>query len=902
MPDPYPQHWEADVLLRDGRPCHLRPIRSEDAEALREFHSQLSEETIYFRFFAPYPELSERDVDRFTNVDYFDRMAFVATQGGEIVGVGRYDRVDDESAEVAFTIRDDHQGRGLGSVLLEHIAAAARERGFRRFVAQVLPSNQRMLATFTEAGYRVSQHMADGVIALEFDIEPTAREEAVMLAREHRAEARSVEALLFPRKVAVIGAGDPADPLGALLVRNLRTAGFTGSLYAIHPEATEVADLRTYATVAEAPGPIDLAIVTAPIDSVSALVADCEQAGVRALEVITSGFSDLDPHGSARARTLVAKSHEAGMRVIGPEALGIVNTDLRVQLNASLADVIPGRGRIGFFCESGTLGATFLEEMQLRGLGLSTFVSPGMRVDVSVNDLLQYWETDDATSVVLLYLQGLGNTRKFSRIVRGLARRKPVLAVLAGRGRNAEGALPDHIVTTLLQQSGVLVVKTIGALLDASALLSLQPLPRGPRVALVSNSTALLVHTRDLVRGANLVPVPTAFRVPWDAGGEAVGAVLQEAIDEGDVDAVIVIHVPPIRVDLEGVAGVLRDVAEKSTKPVLAVLPHMTGLTGRASLVVNPGASGTPGPGSVPVFGEPAAAVAALAQAVRYRDWLATPVGEEPDRLGIDDDRAEELVVGRVGPAAPLTPTTVVGHLHDDATRPLRSVAADTVMLDRRESADLLAAYGLEVWPSLPVRSEQEAVAAADELGYPVVLKVADVRLAHRLDLGGVRLNIENELALRTAYMSVNAQLPSDVVATLTLQAMAPPGVPCTVRTVEDPAFGPIIGFAVGGYLTDVVSDWAYAMPPLTDVDAEALIRSPKTSALLFGYQGSEPANVPALSAVLMRLAQLASDWPQVRRLTVNPMLAAPSGCYLLGAEVELRRAAMRPERRPRRM
>lgn len=887
------------MLLRDGRPCHLRPITADDAADLAEFHRSLSPETVYLRFFAPYPELSERDLERFTHVDYADRLALVATQHGSIVGVGRYDRVDNHSAEIAFTIRDDHQGRGLGSVLLEHLAAAARENGIDRFVAEVLPSNQRMIGTFVEAGYRVKQHFEEGVIELEFDIEPTASESAVMQAREHAAEARSVEALLYPRKVVVIGVSRREGSVGQLVVRNLQSSGFSGSLYAVHPEVDEVAGIPAYRSVADAPGPIDLAIVTAPIDSVQAIVDDCAAAGVRALEVISSGFSEYDPDGPARARELVARARESGVRVVGPEALGIINTDPRVQLNASLAEVVPSRGRIGFFCESGTLGATFLEEMSARQLGLSTFISPGMRVDVSGNDLLQYWESDRSTSVVLLYLQGLGNPRKFARIVRRLSRRKPVLAVLSGRVHGSEDnddLLPDHVVDELLEQCGVLQTRTIGGLLDVAALMAMQPIPRGGRVALVSNSTALLMHTMDLVDSSGMQTVQRPYRVHWDAGGDEVGQVLSEALKAKDVDAVIVIHVPPVRADLTGVTEVLRDVAADSTKPVLAVLPHETGLTGRSSLVVNPSAQGAPGAGSVPVYGEPAAAVAALSLAVQHAVWLATPVGEEPEPMGVDEDRAEALIdsaLEHTTEAASETghtiPIRVISH-------PRRNVLSDA------ETNELFAAYGLELWPSFRVANEQEAAERAAEIGYPVVLKTESQRLVHRTDLGGVRLSLENERSLRTAYLSMVAQHPSDVRESLVVQAMAPPGVPCSVITREDPAFGPVLSFTVGGVVSDLVSDHAYWMPPLTDIDAERLIRAPRTSELLFGYQGSEPANVSALAAVLMRVALMAEDWPQIHTLEINPMLATPSGCYLLGASVELIPAADRQELQPRRM
>lgn len=898
----YPQQWEADVLLRDGRPMHLRPIKASDGPMLRKFHDELSAETIYFRFFAPHPQLSDQDVERFTHVDYLNRMAFVATRSGEIAGIGSYDRVDDTSAEVAFTVRDDFQGVGLGSVLLEHIAAAARERGFEKFVADVLPSNQRMIGTFREAGYTVSTHYADGVIALEFDLVHSAKEESVMRAREHASEARSVAALLSPEKIAVIGVSRRPESLGQVLVRNLRAAGFPGSIYAIHPEVSEVAGIRAFATVAEAPGPIDLAIVTAPIDSVTQIVSDCAAAHVRALVIISSAFSPFDPQGEEKLERLVTMAREGGMRVVGPEALGIINTAPRVDLNASLADIVPGRGRIGFFCESGTLGATFLEEMRQRELGIASFVSPGMRIDVSSNDLLQYWESDDSTSVVLLYLQELGNVRKFNRIVRRLARRKPVVAVLSGASRNASGELSERVVSELLAHHGVLLTNTIGGLLDASALLAMQPLPQGERVALVSNSTALLSHTMDLAINAGLSVVPRTFWVPWDANAHAIGAAVDSAIDAGDVDSIIVMHVPPVREDLQEVSEVLRKNAERSDKPIVAVLPHKTGLSGRSSLVVNAGVNDAPGPGSVPIFGEPAAAVAALGLATKYSHWLSTAVGDEPDRLGIDDNRAHAIIDQKVGPAAPLPFDDEFDSLTADETRPIEIVVEPRVALTESETVELLGSYGLELWPRFPVTSEEQAVSCANEIGYPVVLKLEHQLFAHRLELGGIRLNLENERALRAAYLSLTAQHPREVSLTMTIQAMAPAGVPCVITTMEDRQFGPIVRFAIGGHVADVTKDWAYAMAPLTDLDAHRLLRAPKSAPLLFGYGGVEPVNVNAVAAVLMRVAQLAMDFPQLRQLTINPLLATPSGCYLLGARIELTRAMERLERQPRRM
>ena len=383
------------MVLRDGRPCHVRPIRPDDAPRLVEFHSRLSAETIYFRFFAPYPELSDRDVKRFVNVDYTDRVALVATEGGELIAVARFDKLNPRDAEVAFVVRDDHQSRGLGAVLLEHLAAAAWEIGLRRFVAEVLPNNRKMLGTFREAGYVVSQRMEDGVFHLTFDLEPTDKVMDVRAAREHRSEARSVERLLNPVGVAVIGASRTPGRIGHELLRHLRDYGSQGPLYAIHPEADSILGVPAYRHITDIPQPVDLAVVAVPADSVLPVVAECAAAGVSGLVVVSSGFADTaTDEGRARQRQLVRTARESGMRVVGPNCLGIINTDPRVSLNASLSPLVPGRGRVGLFCQSGALGVTVLETVARRGLGLSSFVSAGNRADVSANDLLQYWESD----------------------------------------------------------------------------------------------------------------------------------------------------------------------------------------------------------------------------------------------------------------------------------------------------------------------------------------------------------------------------------------------------------------------------------------------------------------------------------------------------------------------------
>ena len=466
----YPEHWEADVLLRDGRTAHLRPILPEDAEAgWWSSTRQVSEQSKYFRFFAPMPTLSDRDVQRFTNVDYHDRVAFVMTVAGRRSSRSAATTSWSKGqAEVAFLVQDAHQGRGIAQLLLEHLAQAGRERGVDRFVAEVLPDNRRMMQVFREQGYQVKGGWDEGVMHLEFDIDPTETSIGVIAAREHRSEAASIAAFLNASSVAVIGASRRSDTIGALLVRNLVLGDYAGRIYVVNPAADSVAGMPAYRTVGDIPGEVDVAIVAVPAESVQDVVLDCAAKGVHGLIVISSGFAETGEEGRKRQRKLVGLARSYGLRLIGPNCLGVINTADEVSLNASLAPLMPPRGRAGFFCQSGALGTAILEKVRGRGLGLSTFVSAGNRADVSGNDLLQYWEEDDATEVILLYLESIGNPRKFSRIARRVSRAKPIIAVRSGRTTQGvpmghavrQIAAPPEAVDAMFRQAGIIQVDT----------------------------------------------------------------------------------------------------------------------------------------------------------------------------------------------------------------------------------------------------------------------------------------------------------------------------------------------------------------------------------------------------------------------------------------------------------
>ncbi|MEV0632399.1 bifunctional acetate--CoA ligase family protein/GNAT family N-acetyltransferase [Nonomuraea wenchangensis] len=929
----YPAHWEADVVLADGGTAHVRPIRPADADRLRSFYSRLSDESIYFRFFGPRPRLSDRDVERFTNVDYVDRVALIATIGTEMVAVIRYDKTGPGEAEVAFLVEDAHQGRGVASVLLEHLAATAREHGIETFVADVLPANMRMMGVLRQAGYTAQSRFADGVVRMTLDLTPTETSAEVTTAREHRAESRSIARLLTPGSVAVIGASREPGGVGQTVLRNLLAADFTGPVYPVHREVRAVAGVRAYPSVTAIDGDVDLAVVAVPAGSVLDVVEECAQKGVHGLVVVSSGFGETGAEGRERQDELARTARSYGLRVVGPNCLGIANTDRAVRLNATLAATVPGRGKVGFFSQSGALGTALLQRVAQRGMGISTFVSAGNRADVSGNDLLQYWEEDDATEVILLYLESLGNPRKFTRLARRISRRKPVVVVKSGgtpSGHSAEElGLPDTAISSLFAQAGLIRVDDLIQLFDVGQLLAYQPLPAGPKVALVTNSDALGLLAADACLAAGLEPRPPV-NLGAAAGAAEFGAALEGELASAGVDAAVVIYMPPLPGDAEAVAAELLRVSQSSGKPVLTTFEGHLGMH-PALQVTEPGASRerpAPARGSIPSYAAPEEAVRALAQAARYAAWLSQPATPPPALEDLDPDRARTLVHDLLsvpepapgaapapasGPApepepepgsgpAPVSkpdpgavpgaaPASVPGPAVEAARarRAVRSAAfAEPGPPVEIDAAELLSCYGLTVWPAEMVRSPEEAVAAAERLGWPVVLKVADPGASRRA--GTVRLGLTGPEMVRHAFTEFADQLGEKVLA---VQRMAPqPAVPTVVGVVEDPAFGPVVSFGLGEVTARLLQDQGYRLAPLTAEDAAALVRSVRAAPLLFGQYGYPPVAVDALEDLLVRVGRLANDLPEVARLDLDQVLVGESSVMILGARATLRTPA----------
>ncbi|GIH76382.1 GNAT family N-acetyltransferase [Planobispora longispora] len=870
--------------MSDGGTAHVRPIKPADADRLRAFYSRLSEESIYFRFFGPRPRLSDREVTWFTTVDYVDRVALIATIGTEMVAVIRYDRIEPGEAEVAFLVEDAHQGRGVASVLLEHLAETARENGIAKFVADVLPANQKMMAVLKQAGYTAQSRFADGVVRMTLDLTPTETSQAVTASREHRAEARSIERLLTPGSVAVVGAGREPGGVGQTVLRNLLGADFTGPVYPVHREARAVAGVRAYPNVTAIDGEVDLAVLAVPADAVIDVVKECAEKGVRGLIVVSSGFGETGSEGRARQDELVRIARAYGLRVVGPNCLGIANTDPAVRLNATLAATIPGRGRVGFFSQSGALGTALLQRVAQRGMGISSFVSAGNRADVSGNDLLQYWEEDPATDVILLYLESLGNPRKFARLARRISRRKPIVVVKSGgttqgvpTGHAAPVlGLPDTALSALFEQAGVIRVDDLIQQFDVAQLLACQPLPAGPRVGLVSNSDALALLAVDACARAGLEPRPPV-NLGARAGAAEYGTALASLLPE--VDAVVAIYMPPIPGRAAEVAAELLRVSREGGKPVLTTFEGKLGMP--PELRTGP----APEQGSIPSYAAPEEAVRALAHVVRYARWREQPAGTPVEIGDVDAAAARELVERMIE--------------NPPHTGPLREIPGEHVRTEV-EASELLARYGLTIWPAEVVSSPEEAVAAAERLGWPVVLKAADPEAAKRA--GTVRLGLAGPDGVRDAFADLTRQLGPDAV--LAVQRMVPqPAVPTVVNVVDDPAFGAVVSFGLGEVTARLLRDEVYRLAPLTPEDAAALVRAPRAAPLLFGEYGYPPVAVEALEDLLVRVGKLADDLPEVARLDLDPVLVGESGVIVLGARAVLRSPeGPRPDDGPRRL
>ena len=866
-----------DVILRDGTTLRLRPPRREDTDELLEFFRALSQRSLYLRFHG-FPRLGPELVEQLLDPNWTERGALLGTfaeNGGErVVAVANYERLRDPTvAEAAFAVADEYQRRGIGTRLVEQLADRAGRQGIERIVAEVMADNRGMLGVFEAIGFELTRELAGGEIEIQFPIAPTERYEERVDERDHVAVTASLRPFFEPRSVAVVGASRRRGSIGGELFRNVLQANFVGAAYPVNREGVAVAGVRGYRTIAEIPEDVDLAVICLPAAGVLDAAEEALRKGVRALVVISAGFAETGSEGAERQDRLLALVRAHGARLIGPNCLGI--SVAASGLNATFAGRTAPPGNIGFSSQSGALGLAFLEAAVTRGLGLSAFVSIGNKADVSSNDLLEWWEDEDATEAILLYVESFGNPRRFGRLARRVARRKPILALKSGTSTSGQRAASSHTaalagseaaVDALFHQAGVIRADSLEELIDTAALLSNHPRLAGRSVGILTNAGGLGILCADACEAAGLelppfgdeavaalrasLPGEASLANPVDmlggATAETYATLLPVLLADPHLAAVIVLFVPAVSATAEEVAEAIERAAREADadKPVLAVVMSSEGIP-----------QALRGSRHVAAFAYPESAARALGRTAQRADWLRRPHGAVPTLGGIDRDAAHAVVERALG-------------------------GADDAWLDPRATRELLLAYGIPLVPERLAGSADDAVAAARELGFPAVVKTATPG-AHKTETGGIALELRDEDAVRHAVHRIGCPV--------VVQPMIPGGAELLAGVVQDRVFGPLVAFGAGGVFAELIGEAAFRIAPLTDIDAKELVVEGKAGRLVAGFRGAPAASVPALTDLVHRLARLGEDLPAVAELDLNPVIALPDRCVAVDARVRVR-------------
>ena len=879
-----------DVVLRDGSTLPLRSVRQDDLDALVTFFAGLSPESRYYRFFGV-PNMDSGGVAGLIPVDATGGTALVGECGGRIVAFAGYCRAADDSdrAEVAFAIADAFQGRGIGTRLLEHLANLARTERVRTFDAYVLGENRKMMDVFLESGYRVSRRIEGGVFHVELSLEPTLEFAEKAAKRSQLAATASMRSFFEPRTVAVVGANRERGRIGSEILHNLQTAGFTGTIIPVHPTANEIQGLRAYSRVSDIPGVVDLAVIVVPAAQVLGALEDCIGKGVRALCVISAGFGEAGPEGRARELAILEKVRAAGCRLVGPNCMGLLNTDPAVRLNATFSPVYPPAGSVAMSTQSGALGLAILDYARQLNIGISSFVSVGNKIDVSGNDLIQYWAEDPNTSVILLYLESFGNPKKFGEIARRVARLKPIVAVKAGRSSAGARAASSHtgalaatdtVVDALFHQAGVIRTNTLEELFDVAALLAHQPIPRGKRVAILTNAggpgilaadaceanglelVALSERTRTELR--SFLPESASVANPVDmlasAPPEHYRRALAALIQDEHVDSILTIFIPPLVTNPDAVAtAIAAEAVGAGGKPVAGIFMRSEGAP--------------PGLAPIPCFAFPESAAIALSRVTAYGEWRQKPVGAIPVLQDLRSHEARALVDSVLQRGGGwLTPI---------------------------ETQRLMTAVGVKAATSQMTRTADDAVTAASVIGFPVALKAVGPMILHKTERQAVRLNLNSVDAVRHAALDFEQRFRGELTGLL-VQQMVTEGVEMLVGALHDPTFGPLVVCGSGGVLVDLLADSAFRIHPLTTEDAAEMIDEIRGARLLRGYRGAPPADEAALRDVVLRVSALLSICPEIQELDLNPVKVLASGACAIDARVRVERLV--PTRRGRRV
>jgi acetyl coenzyme A synthetase (ADP forming)-like protein len=876
------------ALLRDGGQALIRPYEQTDQAAVTALFNRLSVESRALRFHTGGLRIDSAVVDHATTGH-----ALVAERGGGVVGLASYIPLRDPSrAEMAIAVDDAEHGRGIGTALFERLSADARREGIQHFVAEVMASNSNMLDLLQNLGFRTSRTYDHGEIEVAVDLQPGPEYLAQADARRHVAAVASLEPLMGARTVAVVGASRRPGSIGNAIFHNLLSSGFNGVVYPVNPSAPSVDAVKAYPAVSAIPEPVDLAIIVVPAVGVLDAARDCLAAGVRALVVISAGFAEVGEEGRQRQKDLLALCREHGVRLVGPNCMGVLVNGRQGTMNATFAPALPPAGPIALSSQSGALGIAILEHARQLDLGISSFVSIGNKADLSSNDLLEYWEDDPTTKVILLYLESFGEPGRFARIARRVGAYKPIVAVKGGRGGAGKRAAASHTaalagsdvaVDALFRQSGVTRCETLQELFEVATLFAHQPLPAGNRVGVLTNAGGLGIICADaceadglqlpvLSEGTQaalrkLLPAEASVANPVDmlasGSAESYGAALRLLLADPMVDAVIVLFIPPLVTNAVDVARALVAACDPApTKPVLGCFVGAEGIPEVLRGVV-----------TIPSFTFPESAARALGHAAVRATWLRRPAGSIATFASIDKEGARAIV--------------------DTAL-----AREERPWLQPEEVSALLRAYGIPQPDGRLVHSPEAAAEACKEIGAPVAVKLVSRTILHKSDVGGVHLDVGSPEQAADAYRAIAASLEAHgfdgAMDGALVQPMLTGGVECLVGVVSDPIFGPLIAFGSGGTAAEAIGDVAFRVHPLTDVDADELIGSVKVAKLLAGYRGAPAADVPAVREVLLRIAQMVEDIPEVAELDINPVVvrAAGKGAVALDARLRLSRRA----------
>ena len=874
LPAGYPLGWEIDAAVRDGTSIKVRPILPDDADGLQEMMTRMSRETVYHRFFQAKERLEPEELEAFTRLDYNDRMALIALRHGKIIGVGRYwrDEATPGVADVAFAVIDEEQGKGIASRLVRYLTNYARQRGIHAFRATVLADNHVMIRVFRNAGYPMRREPDAGLYTVEFPTTETPGLDKADEVDEQLAIAASLMPVFFPNGIAVIGASRDSLSIGGRLFNNLINGDYTGPVFPVNPKADVVRSVKAYPSILDVPDRVDLAFVVVPSRFVPAVARECVEKGVRGLVVISAGFSETGEAGGELEAELMQIVRDAGMRMVGPNCMGLINMDSAISMNGQFGPLSPPAGNVAMSSQSGALGVAILDYATELNIGISTFISIGNQPDVSGDDLLLYWESDPGTDVILLYMESFGNPRRFARAARRIAKKKPIVAVKSGRTAAGARAASSHTgslasldvaVDTLFRQAGVIRTDTLTEMFDVASLVANQPLPKGRRIGILTNAGGPAILAVDALEAnglevvefsdelksklGDLLAADASARNPVDmiasAGPREYAACIDLLMNSDEIDALMAIFIPAAPEGADEVAMAIRDSAFENhgDKPFLTV--YMS--SGGAPDIFTSGEMG------IPTYQFPEPAALAVARAVEYVEWREKDEGVVLGFDDVDAAKARSIVESALGRSGE-------GWLDPDAVE------------------GILAAYGLAMPRSAVVTSADAAAEQAAEIGGPVVLKVISAAALHKSDVGGVILNVEGDHAVREAYSTVTAAVP-DPEGVL-LQEYVEGGHEVLIGMTEDPNFGPLIVFGLGGVFVELIGDVAFRIHPLTDVDAREMVGEVRSAQLLAGYRGGAPGDIPAVHEALLRVSTLVTDLPEIMEMDLNPVKVAEPG------------------------